>query len=142
MSVGAALLGGPREDRAWGFCNGASVLESINQFLLNAVPLWSWLPKALCGLSQSVCPRPRQPAWMRCQRVLKRAVKNKTEAGSTVFVKLDPAAPDHAWDCLQRAGLLVSSPVLWDCASLPTRARLPAANQEQRSPQTEWKGWQ
>ena len=28
------FLGGPREDIAWGFCNSASVLGSINQFIL------------------------------------------------------------------------------------------------------------
>lgn len=36
MPVGAALLGGPPEDKAWGFCNRVSVLDSINQFILNA----------------------------------------------------------------------------------------------------------
>lgn len=101
MSVGAALLGGPPEGRAWGFCNRASVLDSINQFILNVVQLWSWLLEALCGVSQSACPRLCQPAWMHCQRVPKRAMQNKIEAGTAMFVKLDPGAPDHAWGSLQ-----------------------------------------
>lgn len=36
MSVGEALLGGPTEDEAWGLVNRPSVLDSINQFVLNA----------------------------------------------------------------------------------------------------------
>lgn len=36
MSVEAALIGGPPEDKAGGFCNRASVLDSINQFILYA----------------------------------------------------------------------------------------------------------
>jgi len=35
VSVGAVLLGGSPEDTARGFCSGASVLDSINQFILN-----------------------------------------------------------------------------------------------------------
>lgn len=122
MSVGAALLGGPPEDRAQGFCNRASVLDSINQFILNEVQLWSWLHKALCGVSQSASPRPCQPTWLCCQRALKRAMKSKVEAGSTMCVKPEPAVPGHAWSCLQRAGPLVSSLRLWDCTSRPSWA--------------------
>lgn len=72
------------------------MLDSINQFLLNAVQPWRWLHKA---------PTSLQPARRRGQRALKRAIKSKMEAGSAIFIKLDPAAPDHARRCLQRATL-------------------------------------
>lgn len=72
---GAALLGGPREDKAWSFCNRASVLDSINQFILNAGAALELAPQSTLWRF-SICSSTSLSA---CQNVLSEGIEESNK---------------------------------------------------------------